>query len=145
MEISEIKVSYSNSGASKVKITNSKTAYDLVLSHWNLELIEYQEEVKLLLLNRDNTVLGIHKLSKGGTSGCTVDIKMILAIALKCNVHGIILIHNHPSGNLKPSEADKSLTSKIKEACKIVDINMLDHLIISKEGYYSFIDENNLL
>ncbi|WP_344788582.1 JAB domain-containing protein [Postechiella marina] len=138
-------MSYSNCGASKVKITNSKTAYDVVLSHWNLELIEYQEEVKLLLLNRANVVLGIHELSKGGTTGCIVDVKMVLAIALKCNAHGIIVIHNHPSGNLKPSEADKSLTSKLKKACRIVDVNMLDHLIISKDGYYSFKDKSNLL
>lgn len=145
MEISEIKVSYSNDSANKVKITNSKTAYDLVLSHWSDSTIEYQEEVKLLLLNRANIVLGIHELSKGGTTGCIVDIKMVLAIALKCNAHGIIVIHNHPSGNLKPSEADKSLTSKLKKACEIVDVNMLDHLIISKDEYYSFSDENNLL
>ncbi|WP_248722740.1 JAB domain-containing protein [Seonamhaeicola sp. ML3] len=144
MEISEIKVSYLNSSTSKVKIANSKNVYETVLSCWDLETIEYQEVVKLLLLNRANVVLGINELSKGGTSACMVDIKMVLAIALKCNAHGIILIHNHPSGNLEPSEADKSLTSKIKEACKIVDINMLDHLIISKDGYYSFSDNSTL-
>ena len=145
MKVSEIKVSYSNQNEEKIKITNSKTAYDVVLSHWNKNTMEYQEEVKFLLLNRANMVLGIHKLSKGGTSGCIVDIKMILAIALKCNAHGIILVHNHPSGNLKPSEADKSLTSKIKKACDMVDVNLLDHLIITKDGYYSFKDESNLL
>ncbi|SNQ43846.1 JAB domain-containing protein [Cellulophaga lytica] len=145
MKVSEIQVSYSNSYEKKIKITNSKTTYDVVLSHWSDRTIEYQEEVKLLLLNRANIVLGIHELSKGGTTGCIVDIKMILAIALKCNAYGLILIHNHPSGNLKPSEADKSLTSKLREACEIVDINMLDHLIISKDGYYSFSDESNLM
>lgn len=145
MEIAEIKVSYTGNCDSKVKVSSSKIAYDVVLSHWNKEILEYQEEVKLLLLNRANVVLGIHELSKGGTTGCIVDIKMVLAIALKCNAHGIIVCHNHPSGNLKPSEADKSLTSKVKKACEIVDVNMLDHLIISKDGYYSFMDESNLL
>lgn len=144
MKVSEIQVSYSNQNEKKIKITNSKTAYDMVLSYWSDRIIEYQEEVKLLLLNRANIVLGIHELSKGGTTGCIVDIKMVLAIALKCNAHGIILIHNHPSSNLNPSEADKSLTSKIKKACEIVDVNMLDHLIISKDGYYSFKDEGIL-
>lgn len=145
MKVSEISVSYSNSNEVKIKISNSKTAYDLALSHWSTNTIEYQEEVKLLLLNRANMVLGIHELSKGGTTACVVDIKMILAIALKCNANSIIVIHNHPSGNLNPSDADKSLTSKIKQACDIVDINLLDHLIISKDGYYSFKDESNLL
>lgn len=144
MKVSEIQVSYSNLNEEKIKITNSKIAYDLVLSHWSDSVIEYQEEVKLLLLNRANIVLGIHELSKGGTTGCIVDIKMVLSIALKCNAHGIIVIHNHPSGNLKPSEADKSLTSKIKKACDIVDVNLLDHLIISKAGYYSFKDKGVL-
>jgi len=144
MEISEIKVSYSNSNEKKIKITNSKIVYDAILSHWNLETIEYQEEVKLLLLNRANMVLGIYELSKGGTTGCIVDIKMILATALKCNAQGIIMIHNHPSGNLKPSQADKNLTSKLKKACEIIDISLLDHLIISKDGYYSFVDEDFL-
>lgn len=145
MKVSEISVSYSNSNEEKIKITSSKIAYNLALSHWSTSTIEYQEEVKLLLLNRANIVLGIHELSKGGTTACVVDIKMVLAIALKCNANSIIVIHNHPSGNLNPSEADKSLTSKIKQACEIVDINLLDHLIISKDGYYSFKDESNLL
>lgn len=144
MKVSEISVSYSSSNEEKIKISNSKTAYDLVLFHWNTNTIEYQEEVKLLLLNRANIVLGIHELSKGGTTACVVDIKMVLAIALKCNANSIIVIHNHPSGNLNPSEADKSLTSKIKQACEIVDINLLDHLIISKDGYYSFKDDGTL-
>lgn len=144
MKVSEISVFYSNSNEGKIKISNSKTAYDLVLSHWSTSTIEYQEEVKLLLLNRANIVLGIHELSKGGTTACVVDIKMVLAIALKCNANSIIVIHNHPSGNLNPSEADKSLTSKIKQACEIVDINLLDHLIISKDGYYSFKDDGTL-
>ena len=144
MKVSEIKVSYSNSNEKKIKITNSEAAYNVVLSHWNLDTLQYQEEVKLLLLNRANMVLGIYELSKGGTTACIVDIKMVLAIALKCNAQGIVVIHNHPSGNLKPSEADNNLTTRLKQACEIVDINMLDHLIISKDGYYSFKDEGKL-
>jgi len=141
MKISEIKVSYSNLNENNTKITSSKSAYDLIISNWNLDTIEYQEEVKILMLNRANFVLGIHELSKGGTNCCIVDIKMVLSISLKCNADSIILIHNHPSGNLNPSESDKILTMKINDGCKMIDINLLDHLIITNGKYYSFRDE----
>lgn len=145
MKVAEIKVSYSNYNEDKIKVSSSKTAYDVIMSHWNLETIEYQEEVKLLLLNRANFIQGVYELSKGGTTSCTVDIKMILAVALKCNSEGVILVHNHPSGSILPSHSDKLITSKLKKACELVDIHLLDHLIISKDEYYSFMDENNSL
>jgi len=103
-----------------------------------MDIIEYQEQVKLVLLNRVNKVLGIYDVSKGGTASAVIDLKIILAIALKCNAHGIALLHNHPSGNLRPGDADKRLTKKLKDACKLVDLVLLDHLIITKESYYSF-------
>lgn len=141
MEVAEINVSYSNTNFEKVKITSSKKIFDLVINQWNLDLIEFQEEVKIVLLNRANEVLGIYEMSKGGISGTVVDNIIILAIALKCNASNIIIVHNHPSGNLKPSEADKTITKKLKQACEILDITLLDHLIISKQGYYSFTEE----
>jgi len=144
MKVAEIEVSYSSSNDEIVKITKSQDAYDLVLTHWNLNTIELQEEVKLILLNRANIVLGIHNLSKGGISQSIVDIKLVLSIALKCNASSIIMAHNHPSGNLKYSKSDKNITSKLKESCRIVDLVLFDHLIITKNGYYSFADENNL-
>ncbi len=145
MKASEIKVSYSNTNKKKIKISSSGTAYKVALSHWNQDTIEYQEEFKILLLNKANVVLGLHELFKGGTACVTVDAKMVLAVALKCNAHSIILIHNHPSGNLKPSRTDKNITLKLKLACEIVDLNLLDHMIISKDGYYSFSDDMELL
>ena len=144
MKLAEIKVSYSNNNNDKIKVTNSQITYDLVLNSWNLDLIQYQEEVKVVLLNRANIVLGIYEMSKGGISGTIVDVRIILGVALKCNASGIILVHNHPSGNLQPSEADTIITKRLKEACKILEILLLDHLIISKEGYYSFSDSGNL-
>ena len=116
MKVSEIKVSYSNSNRKKVKISNSKTVYELAIKHWNLDIIEFQEEVKIILLNRANIVLGIYEMSKGGITGSIIDIRIVLAVALKCNATGIILIHNHPSGNLNPSAADISITKILKKA-----------------------------
>jgi DNA repair protein RadC len=144
MEVAEIKVFYSSNNLERIKVTNSQILYSLVLKQWNLDIIEYQEEVKIVLLNRAQIVLGIYELSKGGVSGTVVDIKIILGIALKCNASSIVLAHNHPSGNLQPSEPDKSITQKLKEASKMLDLNLLDHLIITKEGYYSFSDNGIL-
>jgi DNA repair protein RadC len=144
MRVSEIKVSYSNKNPVKVKVTSSKIIYDLIINQWNSDIIEYQEEVKVILLNRSNIVLGIYEMSKGGITGSVVDIRIILGVALKCSASSIIMVHNHPSGKLAPSDADKSITRKLKEACDLLDISLLDHLIISKDGYYSFTDEGKL-
>lgn len=144
MEVAEIKVSYSNTNLERIKITNSHMMYEVIMKHWNLDIIEYQEEVKVILLNRANIVLGIYELSKGGISGTVVDIRIILGVALKCNASSIILVHNHPSGKLVPSEADKVITTKLQQACNILDIGLLDHIIVSLFGYYSFAD-NDLL
>lgn len=140
MEVAEIKVSYSNTNLERIKVTNSQILFNLILKQWDLDLIELQEEVKIVLLNRANIVLGLYEMSKGGTSGTVVDIKIILGIALKCNASSIVITHNHPSGSLEPSEPDKSITKKLKEACKLLDLNLLDHLIITTQGYYSFSD-----
>jgi DNA repair protein RadC len=92
-------------------------------------------------MNRSNAVLGIMSVSKGGISGTITDIRIIFQGALKSNASGIIISHNHPSGNTDPSESDRRITQKIKEAGNIMDIQLLDHIIILPvEGYYSFAD-----
>lgn len=144
MKVSEIKVSYSNKNPVKVKVSSSQVIYDLIINHWDSNIIEYQEEVKIVLLNRSNIVLGVYEMSKGGITGSVVDIRIILGVTLKCGASNIIIVHNHPSGKLVPSDADKSITKKLKEACNLLEIGLLDHLIISKEGYFSFAD-NGLL
>lgn len=144
MQVSEIKISYSNKNPLKIKITSSKIIYDLIIGQWDSGTIEYQEEVKIILLNRSNVVLGIYEMSKGGISGTVVDIRIILGVALKCGASSIIMIHNHPSGKLIASDADKTITRKLKQACELLDIDLLDHLIITREGYYSFTDEGIL-
>jgi DNA repair protein RadC len=142
--IAEIQVSYSTVNTPKNKISSGNDAFDLLLSTWDKGSLELQEEFKVLLLNRANEVLGLYSMSKGGVSGTVVDVKLIFAVALKCNASSIIITHNHPSGNLKPSDADISLTNKIKNCSEFLDISLLDHLIITKNGFYSF-SENSLL
>jgi len=140
-QISEIKVSYEPKIKNRVKISSSKDAHEIFNRMWNNDTIQLLEEVKFLLLNRANEVLGIFNLSKGGVSGAFVDAKLIFSIALKGNASSIILAHNHPSGNLSPSKNDIALTKRIKEGAKLLDINLLDHLIITKNSFYSFSDD----
>lgn len=143
-EVAEIKISYSTTSTSKIKITSVNKAFEVLLNSWDLDTIELQEEFKVLLLNRANEVLGIYPLSKGGITGTVVDSRLIFAVALKCNATGILLCHNHPSGNLKPSDNDISLTRSIKKCADFLDITLIDHLIITKNGFYSFSNEGKL-
>ena len=102
------------------------------------------EEFWILFLNRSNKVINRMKLSQGGISGTVTDVRMVMKRAIEYLASGIILCHNHPSGNLNPSESDSTITHKIKEAGNLLDIQLLDHLIISEKDYYSFAD-NGLL
>ena len=122
-------------------LTQSREVYDLIIREWDANLLEMLEEVKVIFLNKSNKQIGIYNLAKGGITGCVVDIRIILSIALKTLATGVILIHNHPSGNLKPSLADKKITGELKKACDILNITLLDHLIVTKSGFYSFADE----
>ena len=102
------------------------------------------EEFWILFLNRSNKVINRMKLSQGGVSGTVTDVRMVMKKAIEYLASGIIVCHNHPSGNLNPSESDTKITQKIKEAGNLMDIQLLDHLIISDKDYYSFAD-NGLL
>jgi hypothetical protein len=121
-QVSEIQVSYTPSLLVDMSIKNSKKSFELMLNEWEQETLQMQEEVKILLLNRNNKVLGIYSLAKGGLTSCVVDVRIILSIALKTLATGIILVHNHPSGNLKPSKADLDITKKLKQSCDLLDI-----------------------
>ena len=98
----------------------------------------------VIYLNRANKIIDFQIISKGGITGTIADPRIILKVALECSATSIILSHNHPSGNLQPSKADEEITQKIKAASKLIDINLLDHVIVSEEGYYSFMDEGKL-
>lgn len=103
--------------------------------------MEFKEEFYIILLNRANKVLGWYKVSEGGMSGTVVDPKLVFSIALKSLASSLVLAHNHPSGNLKPSNEDINLTKKLKEAGALLEIPVLDHLILTTDGYFSFGDE----
>lgn len=137
MKVSEIQLTYSNKVTDEVYIKSQKEAYECLISHWDMNTIELQETAKVIYLNRANRVLGIYNLSVGSSSGTMIDIKLILATALKCNASGIILAHNHPSGTLEASKADISVTKKLKEASKLFEMTLLDHIIITKDSYLS--------
>ncbi|MHA7100283.1 RadC family protein [Roseivirga pacifica] len=125
----------------RVKITGSKTAYDLIRP----DLIDQPiEQFWVLMLARNNTVLHKRCVSTGGVSGTVADPKIIFKKALEDLASGIILVHNHPSGNLKPSQADIKLTNKLSEAGKLLEIPVIDHIIFTEHGYYSFADEGML-
>lgn len=126
------------------KVGTVKECYELLKELWNENTIEMQEEFKVMLLNRSNRVIGIYEASAGGLTGTVADPRLILAAAIKSLSVSIILSHNHPSGNLKPSRADEELTQKIKVAASYHDIRVIDHIIITSEGYYSFADEGLL-
>lgn len=138
-DLAEIKVSYQPKKAT-VKIGSSQSAYDVLKELFDPGLIQYREEFIVLYLNRANFVLGWIRASAGGLTGTVADPRFILSTALKTASVGIILAHNHPSGNLKPSHADEQLTSKIKEGAQLLDIQLLDHLIITADSYFSFAD-----
>jgi len=122
----------------RIKITDSQTAFDVIYPH--LGDLNH-EEFWVIFLNRANAVIGKQNISKGGVSGTVVDPKVVFKMAVQFPASGIILAHNHPSGNLKPSQADHQLTRKLKEAGKALDIPVLDHLIIGERDYFSFVDE----
>ncbi len=146
-QISEVSLIYRSKvrASDRPKVKCSKDAYDLFIESWNLDTLEYVEEFKMLLMNRSNAVLGIINLSKGGISGTVTDVRVIMQAAIKTNASGIIVCHNHPSGNLNPSETDTKITNKIKDAANLLDIQLLDHLIINPDGdYFSFADNGNL-
>ena len=146
--VSEIDIVYKKKVTCKVSqrplIKYSNDCYQVCQHYWNEGKIELLEEFKVLFLNRANRVLQIFPISSGGITGTVADPRIILAAAIRIAACSMVLVHNHPSGNLLPSKADEELTQKIKEAAKYFDIKVLDHLIISSEGYYSFADEGLL-
>ena len=123
------------------KITTSEEAFKVFLSTWNLGTIGFIEEFKILLLNRANRVIGCYEVSSGGLCGTVADPRVIFAVALKSCAVGLILAHNHPSGNLTASQADIQLTSKLKQGGLLLDIMVLDHIVVSENGFLSFADE----
>ncbi len=144
--VSEVKVSYVNKvkAAERKQIMSSFDTYQLLLHTWELDTLDLQEHFCVLMLNRSNQVLALYRLSTGGLTGTVADPRLVFSTALKVCACSIILAHNHPSGTLRPSRADEELTYKMKEAGRMLDIKVLDHIILSSENYFSFADEGLL-
>lgn len=142
-EIAEVVLSYRTKvkADERPKIVCSRDIYEILISNWSEDNIEYREEFKLVLLNRANKVLGIVQISEGGKAGTVCDPMMIMQAAILSNASGIIVCHNHPSLSTQPSNADKALTEKIKQCCKLLDVALMDHIIVTKDSFYSFADE----
>lgn len=142
-KVNEVEIIYCNTTPyqDRIQICSSATAYEILLATWNANRIDMVEQFKILLLDQQNSCLGVSEIATGGTSTCIADPKVIFATALKARATGIILAHNHPSGNLQPSEADKALTRKLKDGGRLLDITVLDHLIVTARNYRSFADE----
>ena len=140
MELTEILISYKNKNQDAVKVSSSVDVYNFILNHWDDDTLDIQENVKMLLLNSSNTILGVYDVSRGGINSTVIDLRLVLSVALKCLASSIILVHNHPSGNINPSEQDREFTKKIKSACKFLEIQLFDHIIITRHDYFSFAD-----
>lgn len=141
--LAEVEIKYKTKvkPMNRPKIVQSKEMYDYFLTLFSPDTLEHHEEMFVFVLNRASRILGWAKLSSGGLAGTVCDARIIGQIALLSNAQSIILAHNHPSGELKPSETDIKLTRTIRDALKLFDIQLLDHLIITTEGYTSMADE----
>ena len=140
-EMPEITLKYHCTGELKTSVKSSVEAYSLLRGLYDVDTLELIETSIVIFLNRGNRTIGWMKLSVGGTCKTIIDTKLLFVAALKCNASSFIISHNHPSGELTPSEEDIRLTKNIKEGGKLIGIQMLDHLIITKQNYYSFADQ----
>jgi DNA repair protein RadC len=144
--VAEVELTYRSKvkASERPQINSSGDAYSLLKQVWEKGKIDFVEQFKVLLLNRANKVIGLVNVSTGGVTGTVVDPKIVYVAAIKANACAIIISHNHPSGQLRPSRSDEELTRKIKSAGSFLDIKLVDHLIISEEAYFSFADEGLL-
>jgi DNA repair protein RadC len=142
--IAEVQITYSSKvkACDRFRVTGSKDADKAFRSIW--PSYEHIEFIYMLMLNRQNQVLGCHQISKGGMTGTVVDVRVVFQVALKSCATSILIAHNHPSGNLDPSDADKKITRQLKEAGALLEIPLIDHLILTEAGFFSLADEGLL-
>lgn len=142
LQLCEITVNYEPKRRATHQITSSKIAESYLRQAFKKKRsnIQYKEYFYILLLSRSNKVLAFHKLSEGAISGCLADIRLAFGVALKSVASAMILCHNHPSANCKPSTQDDRLTKKFKDAGELLDIAVLDHIILTHNDYYSYAD-----
>jgi DNA repair protein RadC len=142
--VAEAYLNYRTLGNGRKKaITNSKDSYETLLPFF-VNFIDHHEEMYLMLLNRRNAVNGVVKISQGGMAGTVCDVKIVAQATILSHSCSCILAHNHPSGNVMPSHQDIKLTDRVKDALKLLDVQLLDHLILTEEKYFSFADEGRI-
>lgn len=141
--VNEVTLSYKKDNYESPCITSSRSAEEILRQDW--EDMDLVESFKILLLDNNHQVKAVFLASKGGVTSCVVDVRVIFCAAIKCLATAIIIAHCHPSGTLKASQADVEITRKLKEAGNILDIKVLDHLILTSNGYYSFADNGLVL
>jgi len=140
-KLPEITLKYKKGTVEKITITSSEDSYKAFLKLFDSDTLEINEQFIVMFLNRANKTIGWYKHSSGGSVATVVDVKLLIATALGCGCQAMIVAHNHPSGNAKPSGPDMQVSKKIKAACEIFDISFLDNLIITETEYFSFADE----
>jgi DNA repair protein RadC len=139
--VSEIEISYKPAIGSKPEVKCSSDAYLILKEYYPENQIALKEYFVVMYLNQANRVIGVQKLSVGGLTSAVADIRLLFGTALKILATGIVISHNHPSGNTKPSLQDRNLTKQLKEVGELLDIKLLDHIILTPENqYYSFAD-----
>lgn len=143
-KVGEVELSYKSTSRKKQKITMASDVCGMLLPTFREGTISYKEYFKVMFLNQNQEVLGYTQIAEGGITETSADVRLILQAALLTNATAIILAHNHPSGSLRPSQQDISLTEQVRKAAEIMRIRVLDHLILSDDNYYSFADEGLL-
>ena len=141
--VSEFKLAFNKTKFVKVKIQSSRDAVEYARQFYHEDLNIYESSF-IMLLNRANNIIGYAKISQGGIAGTVIDVKIVAKYAIDSLASGIILFHNHPSGNLIPSDSDKNITRIVKNTLNIFDCNLVDHCIITDTEYYSFADSGDL-
>lgn len=143
MKAKKFDLKATDSEFTKVKITSSESAEKFIRQFYGDDL-EIFESFFILLLNRANETIGYAKISQGGIVGTVVDKKILLKYVVESLASGIILAHNHPSGNTNPSQADLNITKDLQQLCRLVDSEILDHVILTADSFYSFADNGKL-
>ncbi|HMR82569.1 MAG TPA: JAB domain-containing protein [Niabella sp.] len=142
-QVAEVKLVYKTKvkPCDRLQVRSSRHMAEVFRSVWDMENIELREESKVMYLNRVNRILGIYPLSVGGVSGTVIDIKLVLIAALRLNATFISICHNHPSGSTRASRMDELATQKLQTAARQLDIDLMDHIILTKDDYFSMADE----
>lgn len=148
LKVCDVKLTYKTKVKSSERpvIVLAEDVYRLLVDHvYNEGTIQYKEYLKLILLNKAGKLLGVAHISEGGIDETSADIRIIMQAAILGNASSIILAHNHPSGNLKPSTQDDLVTENLRKAAKLFNITLLDHIIVTDSGYFSYLDEGRIL